>query len=146
MEIRLSIQSANPPRNAFFSGSILTTLIVQIPQRFMTVNGLSPLAAGSRLLPFAALVPGGSTLAAIAMGRMKLPPTYILLAGSIFETAGVVGLSKSSTQPAISASQYGFQILAGAGVGCFNVALALLVPYVTEKRDLGMTNSRPPVV
>jgi hypothetical protein len=34
--------------------------------------------------------------------------------------------------------QYGYQILTGTGVGFFNAALILLVPYVVEKRDLAV--------
>lgn len=109
----------------------------------MTVNGSSPLAAGARLLPFAALNPASAALASIIMGRMKIPPIYMLLVGSVFEIAGVVGLSKSSTAYQISPSQYGFQALAGAGIGFITIALALLTPYAADNRDLGKLYNFP---
>lgn len=123
-------------RNTYFTGTIFTVCIVQIPQRFITVNGISPFQAGVRLLPFGVLVPIISTLAAMLMKKM-VAPIYILVAGGILEVIGIICLSMISTSPEISASQYGFQILIGSGVGCFNAALILMVPFVMESRDLG---------
>ena len=71
------------------------------------------------------------------MGRGRIPPQHILVAGGILEIVGTVCLSKSSTALQISHAYYGYQILAGTGVGFCNAALILLVPYVLEKRDLG---------
>lgn len=124
-------------RNTYISGNILTVCIVEIPQRFMTVNGMSPFQAGVRLLPFGSFVPVGSVIAAVFMGKGKVPPFYILLAGGILEIIGTTFLSMAPTSTEVAASQYGFQILAGAGVGFFNAALILMVPFVVEKRDLG---------
>ena len=123
-------------RNTYLTGTIFTVCIVQIPQRFMTVNGISPFQAAVRLLPFGCFVPAISTIAAIAM-KKRVPPIYILFIGGILEIIGTVGLSKTSVSSEISASQYGFQILTGSGVGCFNAALILLVPFVVESKDLG---------
>lgn len=71
------------------------------------------------------------------MGRARVRAEYILLAGGIFEIVGTILLSKTSTGLQIPRAQYGFQVLTGTGVGFFNAALILLVPYVLEKRDLG---------
>jgi hypothetical protein len=114
----------------------LTVCVVQIPQRFMTVNGLSAFAAAVRLLPFGAFVPAGSSLAAGLMGKPKVPPCWILLAGIIMQALGVVFLSRTSTASHIDTAEYGFQILTGTGAGFMNAALILLVPYAMEKRDL----------
>lgn len=103
----------------------------------MTVNGVSAFQAGVKLLPFGLFVPAGSSLAAILMGRARIRAEYILLAGGIFELVGTILLSKSSAGLQIPRGQYGFQVLTGTGVGFFNAALILLVPYVVEKRDLG---------
>ena len=101
------------------------------------MNRESPLQAGVKLLPFGVFVPVGSSLAATLMGRARVRPEYILSTGGILEVIGVIFLSKTSTGLQIARAQYGFQILAGTGVGFFNAALILLVPYVLEKRDLG---------
>lgn len=124
-------------RDSFFTGCVLMATIVQIPQRLTTVNGSSPLAAGTRMLPFAALIPAGSTIGAIMMGRMKIPPFYLVMLSVVLEIAGVVGLSQASTSFHIHPSQYGFQILVGLGCGISNVALGMLVPYVVDNKDLG---------
>lgn len=100
------------------------------------MNGLSPFNAGVRLLPFAVLVFAMSSLAAMLKKKM-VAPIYILAAGGILEIIGTVCLSMTSTSPEISASQYGFQILIGSGVGFINSALLLLVPFVMKRQDLG---------
>lgn len=134
------------PRNAFLAGVVMIVAIVQIPQRLMVVNGLSAVDAGVRLLPFAALVPGASTIGAVIMTRFKVPPVYVLAIGAAIELAGVVGFSQTSAsggsgpaEPApVSGALYGFMVLAGAGVGLFNIALILMVPVLLDPRDLAV--------
>ncbi len=128
---------AESRRNSFFAGTIFTVCIVQLPQRFVTVNSESAFQAGVKLLPFGVFVPAGSSLAATLMGRARIRPEFILFAGGVFEIVGTICLSKTSVGLQIPRAQYGFQVLTGTGVGFFNAALILLVPYVLEKRDLG---------
>lgn len=127
----------NLQRNSYFAGTILTVCIVQIPQRFITVNGQSVFQAGVKLLPFGAFIPAGSTLAATLMGRGRIRADYILVAGGILEVVGTILLSKTSAEPQIKGAYYVYLILTGTGVGFFNAALILLVPHVLETRDLG---------
>jgi dipeptide/tripeptide permease len=112
--------------------------IAQIPQRFVTVNGLSPLSAAVRLLTYGAFVPFGSGLAGALMGKPRIPPCWIVLAGSVMEVIGIVLLSRLDTSSHIDSTQYAFQIIAGTGTGLVNAGLIILVPYAMEKRDLGM--------
>jgi hypothetical protein len=123
-------------RNTYLTGTIFTVCIVQIPQRLIVVNGITPFQAGVRLLPFSVVVPSVSAITAMLM-KKAVAPIYILFAGGILEIIGVVCLSMASVSPEISAFQYGFQILIGSGVGCFNSALILMVPFVMDPRDLG---------
>jgi hypothetical protein len=132
-----SFQLLKSCRNAFLAGMILTTCIVQLPQRFMTVNGLSPLAAALRLLPFGVLVPIGASLAAVLMGKWKVPPVIICVAGAIFQILGLSFLSRTSSARHISPSQYGLQIITAIGNGFVNTAVVLLIPYAMQNRDLG---------
>ncbi|KAF2791393.1 major facilitator superfamily MFS-1 [Melanomma pulvis-pyrius CBS 109.77] len=127
--------------NAFLAGMILSVTIVQLPQRFMTVNGLYPLAAGVRLLPFGAFVPTGSSIAVVLMDRFKIPPTFICVAGAILEIIGLVFLSRASGSSAVEASQYGSQIVTAVGNGFVNTAVILMIPYVVDNRDLGVGNA-----
>ncbi|RYP47037.1 hypothetical protein DL768_006832 [Monosporascus sp. mg162] len=121
--------------NAWLSGLVLVVTIVQIPQRFMLVNSLSAIDAGLRLLPFAAVVASTSVLTAIIASKAKIPAINVLIFGACIEVAGVAGLSRTSTQSTIESPQYGFQILAGAGVGIYNIILILLTPYVLSQME-----------
>lgn len=71
------------------------------------------------------------------MGKLKVPPCWILLGGAVLEIVGVTLLSQISTSPTIDGSQYGFQVIAGLGTGMVNAAILILVPYIVEKQDLG---------
>jgi len=124
-------------RSTFFSGTLLTVLTIQIPQRFQTVNGDSALTAGARLIAFGILVPAGSVISSIVVGKTGMPPIFILLVGGVLEIVGVIGLSKTPTSFNVWGPQYVFQMIAGLGNGCFNALLLLAVPVVVEKRDLG---------
>ncbi|PSN69461.1 hypothetical protein BS50DRAFT_664443, partial [Corynespora cassiicola Philippines] len=53
--------------------------VAQIPQRLTTVNSLSSFDAGVRLLAFAALVPTGSAIAGALVGKLKVPPCWMVL-------------------------------------------------------------------
>lgn len=111
--------------------------LIQIPQRFMTVYGLSPFNAALRLLTFGAFVPAGSSIAAALMGKLKIPPCFIILAGAALQLVGAILLSDIPTDTVIHPRQYGFQILLGTGIGFVACGLILLVPFAMEKRDLG---------
>ena len=130
-----------PTRNTHLAGTVMFVCIAQIPQRFVTVNGLSPLSSAVRLLTYGAFVPFGSGLAGALMGKPRIPPCWIVLAGSVMEVIGIVLLSRIDTSSRIDSTQYAFQIIAGTGTGLVNAGLIILVPYAMEKRDLGKPHS-----
>jgi hypothetical protein len=57
--------------------------------------------------------------------------------GALLEVARISRLSQASVKLAIGSPHNGFQILAGVGLGLFNVVLPLLMPYVLEIKYLG---------
>lgn len=123
--------------NTFLTGTLYTVLVVQIPQRFIQVDGLSAFDAGVRLIPFSVLVPGTSAVVAILF-KKGVPPFYVQVAGAVLQLVGIVLLAVDTPEIASSSGkQYGYQILTGAGIGCSNVALLIIVPYINERRDLG---------
>ena len=124
--------------NSYLAGTILSVYVVQIPWRFSTVYGFSPVAAATKLLSFGVFVPVGSSIAAVLMGKARVPPCWIILAGVILQTIGLVLLSQLSYSETIDPTQYGYQGITGTGVRCVNAAVILLVPYAMEKRDLGI--------
>ncbi|KAF2729272.1 MFS multidrug transporter-like protein [Polyplosphaeria fusca] len=126
--------------NTYLVGTVLMVFIVQIPQKFMTVHGLSPFSAAVRLLAFGAFIPAGTTLAG-ALLKARVPPCYIMVVAIIMELIGTVLLYTRPHHTNITADQYGFQILIGTGLGFMNAALILMVPYVMEKRDLAAGSS-----
>lgn len=126
-----------PSRNSFLSGGVVSTCVFQIPQRYMTVNGLSPFHAAVRLLAFGGLVPIGSGLTGLFLRRFRLQPCIVIGLGAAFQIAGTALLSQSSSEFDIHPSQYGYQILIGIGLGFVMPALIYVLPFTQEKRDLG---------
>lgn len=88
-------------------------------------------------------MPIGASLAAILMGKLRVPPTQITVIGAILEVVGLVFLSRTSRARHISPSQYGFQMITAVGNGFVNTAVVLMIPYVMENRDLGDLLSKP---
>jgi hypothetical protein len=111
--------------------------LVQIPQRYMTVNNLSPLNAAIRLLPFGALVPIGSSISAAVMGQLRIPPVVVILLGAVLQLSGATLLSNVPADAYIHSQQYGFQVLLGLGVGFVTCGLIIMVPLAMRKQDLG---------
>ncbi|KAI6093015.1 hypothetical protein F4821DRAFT_253759 [Hypoxylon rubiginosum] len=126
--------------NAWLSGMVMTVTIVQIPQRFMIVDRLSPIDSGVRLLPFAAVMVSTSVLVTVAIAKFKVFAVTSLILGALLEIAVVAGFSRASTHVGIEPSQYVFQILAGVCVGICNIILLLLTPHLVEKEDLAVGN------
>jgi hypothetical protein len=83
------------------------------------------------------MIPIGSVIAGALMGKGRVPPCWVVMAGAVLEIIGITLLSRISTSTEIDRSQYGFQVLAGIGTGFINAGLIILVPYIMEKRDLG---------
>ena len=110
--------------------------LIQIPQRYQAVNGVSTLSAGAKLIPYSLMSPVGSAVAAALMKR-KISPLLILVAGGVFQTIGISLLSTLGSSKHISPSQYGYQILAGIGVGLNIATVTLMTPPLIDKRDLG---------
>ena len=123
-------------RNAFFLGAPFNVVIFLIPQRFQVVNGTSALGAGTRLLPFTCACPIGS-IAGSMISKRKVPPIYLIIAGSCLQVVGFALLSTAPTTMHISRAQYGYQAVAGTGVGINIITLILIAPFCVEKRDRG---------
>lgn len=113
-------------------------MIVNLPQRFQAVDGLSPTAAGLRLLPLLLCSPFASGLSGVLVTKFKIPPFYIILFGSVLQLIGI-GLSSSisTNLPNIPSTQYGYEILMGFGFGFGLSTLLLYVPLIVSKKDTG---------
>ena len=116
---------------------MFTTLIIQIPLRFQTVNQLSSFQAGIRLIPITIMSPIGATICAAICGKRRLPPIYLLMLSSIIQVVALAWLAQITPSRIQWPGQYGFQAMAGIGLGLGIGAQVLLTPFVIEKRDLG---------
>jgi hypothetical protein len=121
--------------NAFFLGGPWFVTVFQLPQRFQVVNSISPLEAGIRLMPFTFASPFGSIISAVIAGKLKVPPIYMVIFASVLQIIGFSLLSTLPTSTQIEAAQYGYQIIAGFGVGINISLLIMITPFCVESRD-----------
>lgn len=110
-----------------------------IPQRFQVAYGYSGLDAGVRLLPFTLALPAGSICASRIAGKLKVPPLFLLLAGSCLQITGFALLGTLPFTHEAPASIFGYQIIAGWGCGMNFSLLFVMIPFVIEKKYLGKT-------
>jgi len=125
-------------RSALLAGVPFTVIIIELPQKFQAVNDVSPLAAGVRLLPYSLPCAVASALTGGLTSGLRIPPIYVILTGTILQT---IGLALSYALPIslhVPASQYGYEALAGFGVGLTLTTLLSVAPFVVQKSDRGM--------
>ncbi|KAL9618383.1 MAG: hypothetical protein Q9160_006891 [Pyrenula sp. 1 TL-2023] len=123
---------------ALLAGCPVTLLTIELPQRFQAVNNVSPLGAGIRLLPYTLSVAVGSAFCGVFTKRLKMPLYLVVAFGMILQ---VVGLTLSYTRPISlksNSSEFGYEVLAGFGVGLSLTVLLLVTPNKAEKRDLAV--------
>ncbi len=108
-----------------------------LPQRLQTISGASPLAAGIRLLPYTFGAALGAVLANIMGSKRRIAVIYIMFLGALFQLLGLVLLSTLPNTRELPAKAYGFETLAGVGVGVTFGILVLATPYIASSRDLG---------
>lgn len=123
--------------NAFLSGAVFTSCIIQIPLRFQAVNNESPWKAGVRLVPFGIAVPVGAGFVAAVCGKRRLPPIYMLILASVLQILGLVFMSRLTLDRVLWKGQYGLQFMTGFGCGLSVGAVTLMTPFAIQRRDLG---------
>lgn len=122
--------------NVLSLGSVYMSGIYQLPQRFQVVHGLSPLAAGVRVIAFTGAAPIASVITAI-IAKTGVPPIYIVLAATCLQITGFALLGTLPVSTAIPKAQYGYQVMAGFGCGTNVSLLALMTPFSVEEKDNG---------
>lgn len=123
--------------NALFLGGPWFVAIFQLPQRLQVVNRLSPIQSGVRFIPFTLAAPLGSIVAPTIAKLGKVPPIYLVIFASIIQVVGFVLLSTLPISQAVTATQYGYEIIAGFGCGINIALLMLMTPFAVEERDRG---------
>lgn len=105
-----------------------------LPQRFQIVNGLSPAAAGVRMLPFSLLTPVGAAFTGKVCAKKNLS-FYLLAFSSALQIVGIALLSTLPVTQAIPASQYGIQVLLGFAFGVSLTSLLIVSRVEVEPED-----------
>ncbi|KAK6210507.1 hypothetical protein LQW54_006115 [Pestalotiopsis sp. IQ-011] len=121
----------------FLGGPTIISMFI-IPQRFQVAYGYSGLDAGVRLLPFTLALPAGSICASRIAGKLKVPPLFLLLAGSCLQITGFALLGTLPFTHEAPAGIFGYQIIAGWGCGMNFSLLFVMIPFVIEKKYLAV--------
>ncbi|OOO09604.1 major facilitator superfamily MFS_1 [Aspergillus oryzae] len=120
----------------FASGCPWNVIVVYLAQRFQVLERLSPVDAGIRLIPYSALATVGTAGANLACLRGRIPFVYLILFGSLLQTVGMALFSIIPQTNSFPSAGYGYEVIAGAGIGVTIGICVLAVPYVVETRDL----------
>lgn len=117
-----------------------------LPQRYQLVYGTSGLDAGVRLIPFTITIPVGTIFASTISGKLKVPPLYLILAGSCLQVVGFALLGTLPSSLEIPRQMYGFEFLAGWGCGMNFTLLFVMIPFMNEKRHHGKIYEVFPII
>lgn len=99
------------------------------------VNGLSPVQAGVRFIPFTLAAPLGSVIAPTIAKLARVPPIFLVLSSALFQVLGLALLTTLPASTALLPAQYGYQIIAGFGCGINITPLVLMTPFCVQERD-----------
>ncbi|KAF5700460.1 major facilitator superfamily transporter [Fusarium globosum] len=125
--------------NGFFTGFPFMAALINIPQRFQTVNTTSAINAGIRTLPLLLLSPLATAINGILVSKLGVPPLYTLFLGGSLQTIGVGLYSSLKSSTSIASAQYGYEAIMGLGFG-FNLStILMMVPLVVTEKDLAVT-------
>ncbi|KAJ5672271.1 hypothetical protein N7507_001398 [Penicillium longicatenatum] len=143
MGIYLSIRTLKPEahtdyRNALLSGVPMVTLVLELPLRFMSVNGRSGLTAGIDILPFTLMIAFGSALSGGLTTKGRVPPFLVLLFATTLQVLGVGLLFSVPIDTTIPARIYGYEVLAGLGTGLSLTTLLSVTPFLVERHALAV--------
>lgn len=126
---------------SLFSGAPYIVTMIDIPQRLQTIEGLSALDTGLRLIPFNLLVAFGSAIVNVIAARTKIAPIYLFAFGVVLEITGVSLFSTMRDIDHVPHAIYGYQIITGLGIGFLFGLCVVLPPVVTDNRDYGKSNT-----
>ncbi|CAG8976536.1 hypothetical protein HYALB_00011013 [Hymenoscyphus albidus] len=122
--------------SSLLNGIPFYTIVFTLPQRIQNTNHLSPFDAAVRIIPLSVGSASGGVLASIVTGTGRIAPIYLLWGYSVLTAIGTSLLTTLPSTVDIPRSFYGYEFLAGFGLGgTFSIPM-LVIPYVVETRDL----------
>lgn len=119
----------------FLLGIPFYVTVIQLPQRFQTVNHASSQRAGILLLPLMLLTPVGAMAASVVMGK-KVAAEYVLAISTGMVSVGIGLLGYVSIESHIQPAIYGYEIIIGFALGTASAALYFLIATTVDKKDL----------
>lgn len=123
----------------FCVGVCFYASIVLLPQRFQTVNGLSPMSAGIHLLPFTIASPVFSIVCGFVLEKAQRTAAYLVGIGAALIVVGIALLGSLPTEKdTIVAAVYGYEIILAAGTGFIMPPLVFMLKVEFDDDDLGM--------
>ncbi|KAF4960432.1 hypothetical protein FSARC_10492 [Fusarium sarcochroum] len=122
--------------NGFLTGFPFMAALINIPQRFQTVNKTSAINAGIHTLPLLLMSPMATALNGLLVSKLRIPPLYTLFLGGSLQTIGVGLFSSLESSTSIAAAQYGFEAIMGLGFGFSLSTILMMVPMVVAESDL----------
>ncbi|PLB51489.1 MFS general substrate transporter [Aspergillus steynii IBT 23096] len=119
----------------FLTGPALVVSVIELPQRYQTVNKSSPLGAGVKLLAYSLSNPVGGIISSTLMTKFKVPFVYTLGAGWVLQSVGFFLMSEIPTTVDLWLGQFGYFAMFGLGIGITGSALYMLVPESVDEPD-----------
>ncbi|PLB48687.1 MFS general substrate transporter [Aspergillus steynii IBT 23096] len=123
---------------SLLSGVPYMTLVLGLPGRFQNLNNDSGLDAGIHILPFTLSIAMASASASGLTARGRLPPIAVFAIGAALQVLGVGLLYSVYPSSSLPARIYGYQILAGVGIGLSLTTTLNIMPFVVDRKDLSV--------
>lgn len=120
----------------FLLGMPFYVIFVQLPQRFQAVNFTSAERAGILLLPATLMTPVGAMVS--GMAAKKIPIEFILIASAAVVFVGVGLISSLPTNQALWAGTYGYEVIAGLGLGLASPPYFMLIATSIAEKDMSV--------
>lgn len=121
---------------ALLSGVPYMTLVLVLPGRFQNLNNDPGLDAGIHILPFTLSIAIASAAAGGLTARGRIPPIAVFAAGNSLQLLGIGLLFSVYPSSDLPARIYGYQILAGVGVGLSLTTTLNAMPFIVDSKDL----------
>ncbi|KAJ5569772.1 uncharacterized protein N7459_009202 [Penicillium hispanicum] len=124
--------------SSFVIGAPFNVVLVYVPQQAQILLNRSPLDSGIYLIGYSAVAAVAAAIVNIASSRGRIPFIYSLLLGCVIHTVGIGLLSTIPASKGFHATDIGYEVVAGAGIGLIMGILVLSPPYIVEDRDLAI--------
>jgi hypothetical protein len=118
------------------TGFVYYVAVVNLPERFQIVSGISPIMAGVRLVPMLVSSGIGAVIGGFANARRNYT-SYTLVAASAFQVLGYGLMTTVGQSTIVPAKLYGFQIFLGLGFGMSMAAATQMINLQATPELLG---------